>query len=112
MLWAVGKAGFVQTVGNMTMPSPMIAERIEESAVVDSDSPWKVLVWNDPVNTMDYVVFVFQKIFGYSKDKAVKLMLEVHNDGKSAVASGSREQMETYVFRLHEYALWATLEQD
>ena len=76
------------------------------------DSPWIVLVWNDPINTMDYVALVFQKLFGYSKAKAEKLMLDVHEKGRAVVSSGSREKAETDVFRLHEHGLWATMQQD
>lgn len=72
--------------------------------------PWMTIVWNDPVNLMSYVTFVFQKYFGYSRKKAEKLMLEVHNDGKSAVSTGSREEMERDVQAMHEYGLWATME--
>ena len=72
--------------------------------------PWVTIVWNDPVNLMSYVTFVFQKYFGYDKPKAEKLMLEVHQDGKSAVSNGSREEMERDVQAMHEYGLWATLD--
>ena len=72
--------------------------------------PWVTIVWNDPVNLMSYVAFVFRNYFGYSKRKAHKLMLEVHNDGKSVVSSGSREEMERDVQAMHEYGLWATME--
>ena len=72
--------------------------------------PWVTIVWNDPVNLMSYVAFVFQKYFGYDKAKAEKLMLEVHREGKSAVSSGSREEMERDVQAMHEYGLWATME--
>jgi len=72
--------------------------------------PWVTIVWNDPVNLMSYVTFVFQKYFGYDKRKAEKLMLEVHNDGKSVVSTGSREEMERDVQAMHEYGLWATME--
>ena len=72
--------------------------------------PWVTVVWNDPVNLMSYVTFVFQKYFGYARAKAEKLMLEVHNDGKSVVSNGSREEMERDVQAMHEYGLWATLE--
>ena len=71
--------------------------------------PWVTIVWNDPVNLMSYVTFVFQKYFGYDKAKAEKLMMEVHRDGKSAVSSGSREEMERDVQAMHEYGLWATM---
>ncbi len=76
------------------------------------DRPWKVLVWNDPINTMTYVRFVFQKLFGYSKDRAHALMLDVHLKGKAVVSHGAREKAEMDVFRLHEHGLWATMEHD
>jgi ATP-dependent Clp protease adaptor protein ClpS len=72
--------------------------------------PWVTIVWNDPVNLMSYVTYVFTKYFGYDKKKAEKLMLEVHNDGKSVVSHGSREEMERDVQAMHEYGLWATME--
>ena len=72
--------------------------------------PWVTIVWNDPVNLMSYVTYVFQKYFGYSKQKAEKLMLEVHEDGKSVVSSGTREEMERDVQAMHEYGLWATMD--
>lgn len=76
------------------------------------DLPWKVLVWNDPINTMSYVTLVFQKLFGYSKEKAHALMLDVHFKGKAVVSHGAREKAELDVFRLHEHGLWATMEHD
>jgi ATP-dependent Clp protease adaptor protein ClpS len=76
------------------------------------DRPWIVIVWNDPINLMSYVVFVFQKLFGYSKEKATNLMLDVHHKGRAVVSNGSREKAELDVFRLHEHGLWATLQQD
>ncbi len=76
------------------------------------DRPWIVLVWNDPINLMAYVTFVFQKLFGYSKEKATALMLDVHEKGRAVVSSGSREKAEIDVFRLHEHGLWATMQQD
>ncbi len=79
---------------------------------VDLDRPWVALVWNDPINLMSYVTFVFQKLFGYSLDQATALMLDVHHKGRAAVASGAREKIEMDVFRLHEHGLWATMQQD
>jgi ATP-dependent Clp protease adaptor protein ClpS len=90
-------------------------ERIEElvdEPVVVADVPWIALVWNDPVNLMTYVVFVLQKLFGYSREKATRLMLQVHNEGKAVVSSGSREKMEADVARLHAHGLWATMQRD
>lgn len=76
------------------------------------DRPWITIVWNDPVNLMSYVTYVFQKLFGYPREKAHRLMLDVHYKGRAVVSSGSREQMEHDVSRLHAAGLWATLEQD
>ena len=91
--------------------APVELERPESESVTAPDRPWITLVWNDPVNLMSYVTFVFQKYFGYDKKKAEKLMMEVHQDGKSAVSTGSREEMERDVQAMHEYGLWATMEQ-
>jgi len=77
---------------------------------VDLDRPWNVVVWNDPVNLMLYVVHVFRKLFGFPKEKATRLMLQVHNEGRAIVATGPREKMEMDCFRLHRYGLWATME--
>ena len=76
------------------------------------DKPWITIVWDDPVNLMSYVTFVFIKLFGYSKEKAHELMMKVHNDGRAVVSSGTREEMERDVQRLHEHGLWATLQRD
>ena len=84
---------------------------VGDEAVVP-DRPWVTIVWNDPINLMSYVTYVFQKLFGYSKAKAHKLMLDVHEKGRAVVSSGSREQMEIDVARLHAAGLWATLQQD
>ena len=79
---------------------------------VDEDRPWVVIVWNDPIYLMQYVTHVFQKLFGYSHEKATRLMLQVHHEGKAVVSSGTREEAEIDVFRLHEHGLWATMQQD
>jgi ATP-dependent Clp protease adaptor protein ClpS len=71
-----------------------------------------VIVWNDPINLMSYVTFVLQKLFGYSRAKAEKMMLDVHHKGRAIVSSGSQEKAELDVSRLHEHGLWATMEQD
>jgi ATP-dependent Clp protease adaptor protein ClpS len=86
-------------------------EPITES-VVAPDRPWVTVVWNDPVNLMTYVAFVFQEYFGYDKAKAERLMLQVHEEGRSAVSNGSREEMERDVAAMHGYGLWATMQQD
>ena len=95
----------------MSAPSPVeLDEPVTEDLTVLA-TPWVTIVWNDPVNLMSYVAFVFTKYFGYSKKKAEKLMLEVHNDGRSVVSTGSREEMERDVQAMHEYGLWATMQQ-
>ncbi len=76
------------------------------------DKPWVTIVWDDPVNLMSYVTFVFIKLFGFTHEHAQELMLQVHNEGRAAVAVGSREEMELAVQRLHEHGLWATLQRD
>ena len=79
---------------------------------LEQDRPWIVIVWNDPINLMSYVTLVFQKLFGYSKAKATKLMLQVHNEGKAVVSGGTREKAEHDVARLHAHGLWATMRRD
>jgi ATP-dependent Clp protease adaptor protein ClpS len=80
--------------------------------VTQPDQPWITLVWNDPVNLMSYVTYVFQQYFGYSREKATELMLDVHHRGRAVVSSGTREEMERDVTAMHGYGLWATLQQD
>jgi ATP-dependent Clp protease adaptor protein ClpS len=92
-----------------TAPTPVIVPGVDEDLGIDR--PWLVVVWNDPVNTMSYVVYVFRKLFGHSEEKATKLMLEVHFEGRAIVADGPREQAELDCYRLHNHGLWATLEQ-
>jgi ATP-dependent Clp protease adaptor protein ClpS len=76
------------------------------------DKPWITIVWDDPVNLMSYVTYVFIKLFGFSKEKAHELMMQVHTNGRAVVSSGTREEMERDVQRLHDHGLWATLSRD
>jgi len=92
--------------------APVEIDEPTSDTFVTPDTPWIVIVWNDPINLMSYVVLVLQKLFGYSRDKATKLMLDVHYEGKAVVSNGSREKAELDVFRLHEHGLWATMQQD
>ncbi|MFZ0172716.1 MAG: ATP-dependent Clp protease adapter ClpS [Acidimicrobiales bacterium] len=94
--------------GPATAPVEVDLPLTDESLEVDL--PWLVVVWNDPINLMAYVTFVFQKLFGYSKSKAHKLMLDVHYKGRAVVASGPRARAEMDVTRLHQHGLWATME--
>jgi len=92
--------------------APTELERPEVDEVVSADTPWITIVWNDPVNLMSYVTYVFMTYFHYSREKAEKLMMQVHEDGRSVVSSGSREEMERDVTAMHSYGLWATLAKD
>ena len=97
----------------VAVPAPPVeVDEPTSDTDVDVDRPWIVLVWNDPINLMSYVVFVFQKLFGYSQDKATELMLDVHHKGRAVVSNGPREKAELDVFRLHEHGLWATMQHD
>lgn len=89
--------------------APGVEATPDVEIVPEVDSPWVTVVWNDPINLMSYVTWVFQKLFGYNKDKAEKLMLDVHHKGKAIVSSGARERMEFDASRLHAYGLWATV---
>ena len=92
----------------MPQVAPVETPEIEE--VPADDRPWVTIVWDDPVNLMSYVTHVFVTYLNYPKSKAEKLMLQVHNEGKAIVSSGSREAMERDVTAMHEYGLWATLD--
>ena len=92
-----------------TETEPGIATEVLEE--VSTDRPWNVIVWDDPINLMSYVVYVFQRVFGLSEQVATVKMMEVHQDGRSLVCSTDREQAEFYVGRLHVFGLQATMEQ-
>ena len=93
-----------------TAASPTEVERPDTEQRLQLEVPWVTLVWDDPVNLMSYVSFVFIDYFHYSKSKAQRLMMQVHNEGKAMVSSGSREEMERDVQAMHSYGLWATLQ--
>ncbi|MDT2010354.1 ATP-dependent Clp protease adapter ClpS [Rhodococcus opacus] len=94
--------------------SPQVTPAEAEVAEVDeaNDRPWVTVVWDDPVNLMHYVTYIFQKLFGYSKAKATELMMQVHSEGKAVVSSGSRDKVENDVRKLHAAGLWATMQRD
>ncbi len=96
----------------MTELAPVEIDETGTSEESELDIPWVCIVHNDPVNLMSYVVYVFQKLFGYTKEKATKLMMQVHQEGRAAVSSGPREKIEMDVYRLHAHGLWATMTQD
>ncbi|MDQ1581599.1 MAG: ATP-dependent Clp protease adaptor protein ClpS [Microbacteriaceae bacterium] len=84
-------------------------EQIERDETTVLGTPWVTIVWNDPVNLMSYVTYVFRSYFGFPEAEAERLMLQVHNDGRAVVATGTREEMERHVEAMHDYGLWATL---
>ena len=95
-----------------TAPTPT-RERKDESFEDSQDEQmplWNVVVWNDPVNLMSYVVWVFRKLFGHQEELATRLMLQVHNEGRAIVTTEPRERAEMEAYRLHHHGLWATLE--
>jgi ATP-dependent Clp protease adaptor protein ClpS len=111
--------GAVRTTPNrshIVSVAPIEIERTEwdTSSVEETspDVPWVTIVHNDPVNLMSYVEYVFQSYFGYPKDKAKRLMLDVHHKGRASVSTGTREEMERDVQAMHGYGLWATLQHD
>ena len=93
---------------------PLAAEdldsRTDLDTRIDPTRPWVTIVWNDPVNLMSYVTYVFRSYFGYPKQEAERLMLAVHHEGRAVVATGNREEMERHVEAMHDYGLWATLQ--
>jgi len=91
----------------MTIAPGTLSQLEKEDLITTS---WVCIVWNDPINLMNYVTYVFMTYFKYSKEKAETLMLQVHNDGKAVVSSGSREEMEKDVNAMHSFGLWATLQ--
>jgi ATP-dependent Clp protease adaptor protein ClpS len=96
----------------MSSTAPVELDRPDVGEDQQTDVPWIVIVWNDPINLMTYVTWVFQKLFGYPRQRAESLMWDVHTKGKAVVANGTREECEANVARLHAYGLWATLQHD
>jgi ATP-dependent Clp protease adaptor protein ClpS len=93
----------------MIETSPETGTETGESTITESVRPWQTVVWDDPVNLMSYVTYVFQSHFGFDRAKAEELMMRVHNSGSAVVAEGRREAMEMHVEAMHGYGLWATV---
>lgn len=102
--------GTVNGAASVPQATPAEAEIVDEIEAIDR--PWVTVVWDDPVNLMHYVTYIFQKLFGYSKDKARQLMMQVHSEGKAVVSSGSRDKVENDVRKLHAAGLWATMQRE
>lgn len=92
-----------------TSAAPVPVKSPEKGERATRDSGWNVVVWNDPITLMSYVVLVFRRLFGYDHETATKLMLQVHHEGRAVVATQPREQAEVTVARLHGFGLQATL---
>lgn len=90
--------------------TPLELEKPDLGEAAEVDVPWVTIVWNDPVNLMSYVAYVFRTYFGYPRERAEKLMLDVHQRGRAVVSTGSREEMERDTEAMHEYGLWATFQ--
>jgi ATP-dependent Clp protease adaptor protein ClpS len=103
-------AGPVST--DTTTVAPARVQRPHVDEIHEPDLPWIVIVWNDPINLMTYVTWVFMRLFGYPREKAERLMWDVHIKGRAVVSSGPREKAESDVARLHAHGLWATLQRD
>ena len=97
---------------SQVVEAPVEVQEPSSEDVPLDERPWVVIVWNDPINLMSYVTLVLQQLFGYSLARATRLMLQVHNEGKAAVSTGTREKAELDVSRLHAHGLWATMQQD
>lgn len=92
--------------------APARESRTEEQVQPAQATPggWTTVVWNDPVNLMSYVTYVFRSYFGYPTEVAERLMRQVHTEGRATVSRGNREQMETDVQAMHGFGLWATVQ--
>ena len=96
----------------MTSSAPTTQETTDAADVTAPDAPWVTIVWNDPVNLMSYVTYVFQKLLGHPRPKAEKLMMDVHQKGRATVSVGTKDAMEADVLKLQAAGLWATMAQD
>jgi ATP-dependent Clp protease adaptor protein ClpS len=96
---------------SVATPERSITVKPREDTEVVLDQPWNVVIHNDPVNLMSYVAHVIRKLFGYDEKEATRLMLQVHEQGRSIVWTGAREKAEHYVRELHSHQLLATIEQ-
>ena len=97
---------------SQVVEAPVEVQEPSSEDVPLDERPWVGIVWNDPINLMSYVTLVLQQLFGYSRTRATRLMLQVHQEGKAAVSTGTREKAELDVSRLHAHGLWATMQQD
>ncbi len=107
--YSCNMSGSPQQLLRLALPSTVEVPDVDED--LTPDRGWNVVVWNDPVNLMTYVVYILRKLFGYNEEKATELMLQVHNNGRAIVATEPLEKAEFECFRLHRHGLWATMEE-
>jgi ATP-dependent Clp protease adaptor protein ClpS len=104
------ESGFVASSNSAPGTLERTDEELDLTPRHSLETPWQTIVWNDPVNLMSYVVYVFRSYFGFSREKATQLMLQVHHEGRAIVATGTREAMEAHVHAMHGYGLSATVD--
>jgi len=107
-----GWKGLLRGIIGPVTTAPVELERPDLASESLPDNPWVTIVWNDPINLMNYVTYVFMEYFKYPREKAERLMHAVHEEGRAVVSAGSREEMERDVAAMHGYGLWATLTKD
>lgn len=95
----------------LSTATPEVVDDIEVGPIGEKEQGWNVVVWDDPINTMQFVIYVFRTMFRFSKQKATMLMLQVHNEGKAIVATEALELAKRHCASLHEYGLLATIEE-
>ena len=105
------KAQFPVVRMSSPMATPELDEELDVDVATSENLPWMCIVWDDPVNLMSYVTYVFQTVLGFSKSRAQELMMQVHSEGKAVVTSGERDKVEADVKKLHTAGLWATMQQ-
>lgn len=93
------------------LATPELDEAIDIDVMTSENLPWMCIVWDDPVNLMTYVTYVFQTVLGMSRKRATELMMQVHTEGKAVVSTGERDKVEGDVKKLHKAGLWATMQQ-
>ena len=106
----VSEAGQTGGMASPGISAPERGELLLEQPLHAAEVPWTIMVWNDPVNLMSYVSWVFRRHFGVDAFTAEKLMMQVHQEGRATLAHGNREHMERHAEAMHEYGLWATIE--
>lgn len=98
-------------INGSPLATPDLDEELHVETAQAANLPWLCIVWDDPVNLMSYVTYVFQTVLGYDKKRATELMMQVHTEGRAVVSSGERDKVEGDVKKLHTAGLWATMQQ-